>query len=112
MGRLSDKLTDLDFAILKALPTEGARHGNHTLAKQVMALKEEIPDATAAQLQGRLRSMRHSGLAISVVVQPVGIGRGWQRTKRGVEVLQQRRDSMLRVLPGGENNKEVQHGAA
>jgi hypothetical protein len=89
--RLSDKLTDLDFAILALLPNEGARYGNHTFGKQVVPLREELRDATSGQIQGRLRSMRGHGLTKTVVVQPTNAGMGWQRTALGVQVLSERR---------------------
>jgi hypothetical protein len=91
MARLSDKLTDLDFAILGLLPLEGSQFGNHTYAKQVGNITEELGDATAAQVQGRLRSLKLHGLTVTRVVQPANKGLGWQRTILAEDILNERR---------------------
>ena len=90
---LKDKLTDLDYAILATLPPEGSRMGSHTYAKQVITMREELGDATSAGINGRLRSLKHHELVVSVVVQPVNDGMGWQITQKGLTILSDRRST-------------------
>lgn len=103
-GRISDKLTDLDFAILGLLPDEGARKGNHTFAKQVKTIAEQLGDATSRTVSGRMRSLVFHKLVVTVVVPPVGLGLGYQITALGKTVLAERRGvsgNPLRVINGG-----------
>jgi hypothetical protein len=88
---MGDDLTDLDFAILGTIPMEGSKLGNHTYAKQVRTISEELGDATSGQINGRLRSMKAKGLVTSVVMQPAAHGRGWQRTAKAASALGGRR---------------------
>ena len=84
-------LTNLDYAILEALPREGSRMGHHTFAKQVISIVEELGGVRSAQVNGRLRSLKHNGLVVNVTVQPVADGAGWQITTEGEQLLRVRR---------------------
>lgn len=82
-------LLPLDYAILEALPKQGAMMGFHNLGATVKHLMRKWRDqsVTSAQLNGRVRTLKFYGLAVDVMVMPVGDGKGWQITPEGERVL-------------------------
>jgi hypothetical protein len=82
------ELAAIDFEILKRLPDEGMKLGYADLADTVRQLCAKIDGANGAEVNGRLRSLRHLGLARSVKVTPVGKGLGWQRTEAGKRLVE------------------------
>jgi hypothetical protein len=93
---LATELLPLDYAILGALPKQGATAGLHNLAATAkhLARKWRTEQVTSAQLNGRLRSLKEMGLIVSVRVLPLGDGLGWQITPQGERTLAEHQEKV------------------
>ena len=89
------RLMPIEYALLELLPTEGEMMGFTPIAPQVRSIlrKEGFEHSTAGDVTGRLKSLEQKGLVVSMPVQPVGRGLGWQATKRGKAIVTNRKES-------------------
>lgn len=78
-------IPEVDRAILRRLPDEGARLGVRPIGKQVRALSQDLVDVglTSAEIAGRLKTLMALGYVVKVAVQPVSHGKGYQATPTG-----------------------------
>ena len=92
----SFQIIPLDLAILAVLPDEGTRLGFTELGKQVKSITADLngklpsgaPKVTSASINGRIRMLKQMGCSVSLTVQPVSNGLGWQRTAKGKALLE------------------------
>jgi hypothetical protein len=89
-----ENMLDLHYALLAALPKEGARLGYHPLTKRVPQLVAElnkplppdVPPVTSGEVNGAIRGLRSIGLAVEVRLSNGHFG--YQATPRGQELAQ------------------------
>lgn len=86
----SYELDDLDFAILAALPDEGAKLGKYLPdSRTSVQLHKELDDPVLAvhTLGRRLTSLRDAGYVVAAGSRATKSAKGWQRTEKGKAVV-------------------------
>ena len=95
--QIRSALTDLDYAILRLLPDEGAKLGFHIAKLSSSAVATQInnmqppgaPPFKASAIGARLRGLLVGELVVQVGDSLAGHRNGWQRTPLAVQVLRE-----------------------
>ena len=79
----------IDIPILRELPKQGTSVGLKPIGATARYLKAKHPEweLSSTDLSGRFKTLRFLGLAVDIVVLPVGQGAGWQITPKGEALL-------------------------
>ena len=74
-----------DIPILRTMPAQGSLVGKYKpLAITARIIRQRLDNEyTAAEINGRLRSLKALGYVVDVVVLPSNQGMGWQITPEG-----------------------------
>lgn len=87
--KYSAGLIPIDYRILKEMTKEGTELAEFIpLGPSTKALAKRIEGITSNQVAGRIQTLERIGMCVSIPLLPASAGRGFQRTPKGDDFLQ------------------------